>query len=102
MKLHHVITLALCLHAPLTHNNNAQHDQCSAITYFGCTVLMGAAALCATGAYVAHNAIKPSSSRKRHDHAHDELKAFKYIFTASATALATSSIYCFNACINQQ
>jgi hypothetical protein len=102
MKLLHVIALTLCLHAPLTHTNT-QHDQCSLPAYFGCTILMGAGALCATGAYVAHKAIKQDlcATRKRHDTTHTELKTFKYLLAASATTLATCSIYCFNACINK-
>ena len=106
MKTLKRIALAICLHAPLTHTNNGQHDQCSLTSYAGCTILMGAGALCAVGAYVAHKAAKQDlcalPSRNR-DHANNnELKTFKYFFSLTATGLSGCSLYCLNACLNQR
>jgi hypothetical protein len=113
MKLHHIIALTLCLQAPLSHTNSSvalDQDPCSLGTYAGCTLLMGAGALCATGAYIAHKASRNNAKQNRfaaHSLQKDdpasqaELTTLKYVLTASATALSTCSLYCLNSCLNK-
>lgn len=101
MKLMRIATLALCLQAPLTYNNNPQHDQCSSSSYFCCTILMAAGTLCATGAYIAHKTAKQNSVRsssRDHSNNRNELNALKHICALSASGLYSCSMYCLQTC----